>query len=263
LAGGRRLVCRQRSPRGIPNLLPDFPAAFIFACIYCAAPNQKQGGFSTVVRHVHRTASKLPVIAGLASFLTLLALALLPDNALALPLFARQTGYDCDQCHTIFLGLTPFGRRFKLNGYVMTGGDSDLPPLAMMIQAGYTRTASSQPGGAAPHYAANDNFSVQQTSLFTGGRITDNVGAFIQYTYDGVADVFHWDNSDVRYTYLGSLAGYDVTYGVTLNNSPSVQDVWNTTPAWGFPYISSELVPTPAASPLIDSLAQQVVGLGA
>jgi hypothetical protein len=54
-----------------------------------------------------------------------------------------------------------------------------------------------------------------------------------------------------------------VIAGLTLNNNPTVQDPWNTTPAWGFPYVSSGLAPTPAASTLIEGgLAQQVYGVG-
>jgi len=54
-----------------------------------------------------------------------------------------------------------------------------------------------------------------------------------------------------------------VIFGLTLNNNPSVQDPWNTTPAWGFPYYSSGLAPAPAAATLIDgALAGQVYGLG-
>jgi len=49
---------------------------------------------------------------------------------------------------------------------------------------------------------------------------------------------------------------------VTLNNNPTVQDVWNTTPAWGYPFFSAFLGPTPGAHPLISSVGQQVVGLG-
>jgi hypothetical protein len=29
---------------------------------------------------------------------------------------------------------------------------------------------------------------------------------------------------------------HELILGVTLNNKPAVQDVWNTTPAWGFPH---------------------------
>ena len=41
-----------------------------------------------------------------------------------------------------------------------------------------------------------------------------------------------------------------------------MNDVWNSTPAWGYPYIASELTPSPAAHTLIEGgLAQQVLGL--
>ena len=46
------------------------------------------------------------------------------DEALAVPSFARQTGQPCAACHTAFPELTPFGRRFKLGGYTLEGGDS-------------------------------------------------------------------------------------------------------------------------------------------
>ena len=36
------------------------------------------------------------------------------------PSFARQTGLACSACHYQFLQLTPFGRKFKLNGYTLT-----------------------------------------------------------------------------------------------------------------------------------------------
>ena len=46
----------------------------------------------------------------------------MPSPARAVPSFARQTGMPCTACHTSFPSLTPFGRWFKLNGYVMHGG---------------------------------------------------------------------------------------------------------------------------------------------
>jgi len=43
-----------------------------------------------------------------------------------------------------------------------------------------------------------------------------------------------------------------------------VQDPWNSTPAWGYPFVTSNLANTPAAKTLIDQgFAAQVLGLGA
>jgi hypothetical protein len=60
------------------------------------------------------------------------------------------------------------------------------------------------------------------------------------------------------------VLGKNTVFGLNLNNNPSVQDVWNTTPAWGFPYNGPNLpVPGPAFSSLIDGgLSQQVAGIG-
>jgi hypothetical protein len=60
------------------------------------------------------------------------------------------------------------------------------------------------------------------------------------------------------------MGGHSLQYGVYMNNNPTLQDPWNGTPAWTFPFSGSGLAPTPAAGTLIDGgLAQQVAGLGA
>jgi hypothetical protein len=210
-------------------------------------------------RTIHGAVRPLSLIAAV------LGLTAVADPAHALPSYARQTGQTCAFCHTGLPELTPAGREFKLNGYVQGGGQQTwLPPVAAMVQTGFTHTEQGQPGGAAPHFGPNDNFTVDQASLFYGGAIwaDQGLGAFIQGTYDGVHRQFHWDNTDIRLAKQTTLFDQDLTYGVTLNNNPTVQDVWNTTPAWGYPFFSAFLGPTPAAHPLISSFGQQVVGAG-
>ncbi|HJU19834.1 MAG TPA: hypothetical protein VJ770_25555 [Stellaceae bacterium] len=218
-------------------------------------PQPSSGPSGRGIRSPVRAAILLALLFGLGA---------LSRPAAALPLYARQTGLVCASCHTTFFQLTPFGRRFKLGGYTLGGGTSTLPPFAVMLQPTFTHTAAGQPGGAAPHFGPNNNFALQEASLFTGGRITDHIGAFIQGTYDGVDRRFGWDNTDIRYANAAKPGGHDLLLGVTLNNNPSVQDVWNTTPAWSFPFISPTLSPTPAASTFIEeTFAQHVLGLGA
>ncbi len=72
-----------------------------------------------------------PVIAavGVAIVLTAMVMIGLTRPAAALPAFARQTGQPCGKCHTDFPSLTPFGRRFKLGGYTLGGGEFRTTPF--------------------------------------------------------------------------------------------------------------------------------------
>jgi hypothetical protein len=159
--------------------------------------------------------------------------------------------------------LTPYGRDFKLHGYTASDGKDHGLPLAFTTQTSFTHTLSPQPGGAAPGFRDNDNFAVDQLSLYYAGKIAPNIGGFIELNYDGVAQKASLNNVDIRYASEGQIFKEDVLWGITANNNPTVQDPWNSTPAWGFPYNRSALAPTPAASTLVDGgLGQRVVGVG-
>jgi len=189
--------------------------------------------------------------------------------AAALPSFARQTGQPCATCHTAFPQLTPYGRRFKLMGYTATGGEFPFPPyppIAVMVQSGFTHLkadAAQAPGG---DFGSLNNWTDldQQISVFWGGRITDHLGAFVQTTrtYDGGGAVFGWDNTDVRYADSASAAGHDVIWGLDFNNNPTVQDPWNTTSAWSWPFITSAFQPGPYAKTLFDGPFGGLLGPG-
>ena len=89
-----------------------------------------------------------------------------------------------------------------------------------------------------------------------------NLGAFVQVTYDGVGKALALDNTDLRYTTSTKLLGQDLILGIDVNNNPTVQDVWNTTPAWGFPQFASAVAPefSPPTTMLQGAFAGQVVG---
>ncbi len=191
-----------------------------------------------------------------------------------IPSYARQTGLACSACHYQFLTLTPFGRKFKLHGYTLTnltplaerdstsGGRLSMSPVSLlsaMLTAGVTQTRDALPdtqNGAAA--------LPQELSAFIAGRVSSNIGLFTQFTYAGADGAFGIDNVDIRYANQTTIGGgTELAYGVTLNNSPSVQDLWNTMPVWGFPFIGSDAAPGGAAATLIDEgLAQNVLGLG-
>ncbi len=191
----------------------------------------------------------------------------------------------CAACHTVFPELTPFGREFKLNGYVLdniaqvTGIDTSgaqtlslnsIPPVSLMLQVSYTHTGAALPDSSVSGALAKNGEVLfpSQVSFFYAGKVASELGAFVQLTYDGAADHFAIDNTDVRYAHHLSFGGtnendHALILGVTLNNNPTVQDVWNTTPAWGFPYSGSSVAPGPIASTQVDGrLGQNVAGLG-
>jgi hypothetical protein len=190
-----------------------------------------------------------------------------------IPSYSRQTKLPCNVCHTLFPQLTSFGRLFKMNGYTLSGIDAvtardegnrqtlnlDLiPPLSVMFISSATRTSKAQPG------AANGGLQFpDELSLFVGEAITPRLGTFLQFTYAAVDGSLAIDNAELRYANHTSLSGKPLTFGMTLNNNPTMQDVWNSTPVWGFPYVSSPIAPTPAAATLVDGgLGQSVAGLG-
>ena len=199
------------------------------------------------------------------------ALLLVVEYAYAVPSFARQTGLSFNVCHSNPPELTAFGRDFKLRGYLltaMTPSDkvgtskslllSKYIPLSFMILISNTTFQSNAP--------STQNSAVgfpQQLSLFLAGGIASHFGALAQVTYSHSSDTFAMDNTDLRYANETKLGGKELDYGITLNNNPTVSDLWNSTPAWGFPWISSESGVSPIAATLIDgTLGQDVAGAG-
>jgi hypothetical protein len=194
----------------------------------------------------------------------------LPTNqAQAVPSFNRQTGLDCSSCHTVFPELTIVGRNFKLNGFTATKhGDKPYewpPPVSGMVELSFTHLKKTMPQGTFdPSNKGNDNVNVPQAiSLFYGGRIYgEHVGALIQGTYDGIGNKFFLANTEVRFTVKPELFGKPLVLGLTVNNNPTVTDVLNTTPAWGFPAAGPDVALTPSAGPQIEGLGGNVGGIG-
>jgi len=197
-----------------------------------------------------------------------------PPKADALPSYARQTGLPCSGCHYTPPELNPAGRRFKLTGYVDRADETKVVkadgskkraaldllgtlPLSAWLEASFTSTKSSVPG--------TQNGSVelpQDVSLFLSGAWTSHVGSFMQVTYNTQSDHFSMDNTDIRYANSTKWGRKDFVFGLNLNNNPTVEDLWNSTPAWGFPFVADDWAPTPTAAPIITSLAQDVAGFG-
>jgi hypothetical protein len=216
--------------------------------------------------------------ASVAALLLVAGIAWTPA-ALAVPSFARQTSMACEACHTVFPELTHFGRIFKANGYTLdnlkavrgiTASKSEmldltgLPPISLMVQVSETWLNKAVPDGTGLGVAQNGTVAFpQQISIFYAGKIAPRVGAFIQITYGNDSGTIGMDNIDLRYANATVLPHDDsLIYGVSLNNNPTVQDLWNSTPAFGFPYAGSNANVGPIAAAQIDgTLGQDVAGI--
>ena len=217
--------------------------------------------------------------------IVLLALLVGSDDAHAVPAYARQTGQECIACHVSFPELTPYGRYFKLTGYTIgkpafSSGRLNHIPLAIMAEASVTRTRSNTAidpdTGETSEVNPHDGTMIFCcASLFLAGKVNDWLGGFVQWSYDNQATSADGslgghsalDNVDLRVAGKSSPEGAaepEWVYGATLHNNPTVQDVWNSTPAFGFPFTTSPVSSAPAAAAIIDgTLGQQVAGLGA
>ena len=195
-------------------------------------------------------------------------------SAMALPSYARQTGLPCSGCHTTPPELNNGGRLFKLLGYTDRAQNKSITadpgtrraslnmlenlPLSAFLETSMTGMKVPQPT------TQNWNFEFpQDVSLFLAGAWATHVGSFLQITYDAQGDHFSIDNTDIRYANKTKVGGKELDYGLTLNNNPTLEDLWNATPAWGYPFVANDVAPGPAASPIINGLlAADVAGLG-
>ncbi|GBD91618.1 hypothetical protein BMS3Abin04_02350 [bacterium BMS3Abin04] len=192
------------------------------------------------------------------------------STVLSIPSFSRQTNLPCSSCHYKFPELNPFGRFFKLNGYTMTGiatiksteeNKSSLQllnslPVSVSFQTSYTSIASNVPG------EQNNVIEFpQELGIYLAGAITPHIGAFVQISYDDQEGTIGLDMTDIRYANHTSINDKDLLYGVSLNNAPTMQDVWSTVPMWSYPFIGSGVAPTPMVSTVLESM-MNVIGFG-
>ena len=148
-----------------------------------------------------------------------LVLSLVTHTAQAIPAYARQTGSACADCHAGAYGpaLTPYGMRFKLNGYTDTDGQGTKIPVAAQITESHVN----------PKTGPSDT-TLTEGDLYLAGRLIENVGGYIKVEADHTGHNTYntrLSNIDLRYVAKElKIAGKDTTIGVTVNNSPGFQD---------------------------------------
>ncbi|MDQ2775584.1 MAG: hypothetical protein M3Y57_11810 [Acidobacteriota bacterium] len=189
-----------------------------------------------------------------------------------LPSFARQTGQKCAACHVSgsWPQLTPWGRFFKLSGYTVGKRLVDKEglnyvPAGVFGQVGVTW--ATQPNDSLGQPVISQNGSAEAYA-FTGEiatKLTDFLGVFYEYN---IGNQFPgWKGTagpvDIRAVHFFHPAGGELLLGIDSNNNPSVQDVWNSTPSWAYPFYGSPQAAGGPASPMIESLGEQSGSVGA
>ena len=187
----------------------------------------------------------------------LICLVVFSSQAWALPSFTEQTQQPCAACHLSFGELTPTGRKFKLMGYAR---GNRVNPFSINGTVSLTKISNTD-SSVDPSVSLPKNGKVlpEELNFFMAGKIIEQVGSNVKLTANAInttplfstsgvqtgtkvgKDVF-LDNSEIRFAQSGQLNKTPMVWGVTLNNAPSTQDLWSTTPGHGFPYRSSSLL---------------------
>ncbi len=120
-------------------------------------------------------------------FVPLVALIVLaavwPDDARAIPTFARKYGFNCTMCHSGFPRLNDFGARYRENGYRLPGRESEErtvlespPPFAARTAAGYDSIRYDD-----AVITDVSQFRLEGLDLLSGGLLGSNVGYFVVF----------------------------------------------------------------------------------
>lgn len=118
------------------------------------------------------------------SFVLIVSFLLFPDEASAVPSFARQKGKSCTDCHTIWPRLLAAGREFKELGYTDVGETYPRIQEDNMDLLGLSGTPLSVSVISFPYLKTNGQQSEihipDEVALFFAGRITPNIGGFVE-----------------------------------------------------------------------------------
>lgn len=175
-------------------------------------------------------------------------------TAQAVPAYARQTGSACADCHAGAYGpaLTPYGMRFKMNGYTDTDGQGTKIPASVQINGTRTVPATGQSSNL-----------LSSADVYLAGRVSDQVGGFVKVAINNNGqDKFNTQLSDVDLRFVAKdlkLGDKEALVGVSVNNDPGFNDPVDALPAAtesGPPTVSGTLL-NPSSS---NTLAHRVIG---
>ena len=251
--------------------------------------NQFLTGLERCEKMKNRRFPALPGVSCLVCFFCLLT-ALLPGKAFAIPSYTRQTGFSCDECHTVYPNLTPFGRDFKLHGYTMTASktiksdanSSSAPILDVnnipMVSARIVSMWSNQAGGnngivpkgvttagqgfvSFPSgYNDKETFNlIGDSSIYVAGKITPYMGTFLEFS--GIDDEGGTLGLGMVDTVIvapdATFEGKSFVYGVRGVDAVFTGDPSNVLGTWG---LTSQLMGMSTHNTLFDPNRAMVEG---
>ena len=120
-----------------------------------------------------------------ALFVFTVGIFFVPDEAGAVPAFARQVGVPCTVCHVQFPKLNDFGMAFKQNGYRLKDKEGDFIwqknnlPLAAMTLLMY-ENRDQKMGAASEKESA---VSREALEFFSAGSVGPTVSYFFDYAF--------------------------------------------------------------------------------
>lgn len=166
-----------------------------------------------------RTLSSAPLV---AVALALIAIALLPQRADAIPPFARKYGVSCSLCHMPVPRLTAFGEAFAGNGFEFAVGELARDTIATGDPR--LRLQNSFPLGVRldayqamlTKRAAGETSLDQQTpwtvKLLSGGQIADKISYYFYFMASDKGEVAGLEDAYIQFTDIGG-SGVSVIAG--------------------------------------------------
>jgi hypothetical protein len=144
-----------------------------------------------------------------AFVIAVIGIALLSEDALGIPAFARKYNMSCNVCHSPFPKLKPFGEEFAGNGFTM----KDKEPPRFTIDAGDDLLLlmrevplSIRVEGYLRHQPQNSGRSDLQTpylvKLLSGGQIAKNVSYYFYFFFGERGEVAGLEDAFVMFNNL-------------------------------------------------------------
>lgn len=134
----------------------------------------------------------LGTMLALATIFVSLAILIPPNPASAVPSFSRLHGLACNECHSAFPRLNPFGKDYKQRGYRLPGEEgkfiwdqSTLPISALAI--GRLRISHQDDPVTEARLSTKSAFEIEEIELMVAGTAAPKVGYLLEFAQE-VAD---------------------------------------------------------------------------